>query len=252
MSEVTCQAEIEDFLSMEGIRVVGVAAARSLPTVPSEFSPETLLAGARSVICYGVPTPKGVVHAGRDGLSLYWRYCNMLYRSLDTIANGLCLLLEEGGHCACPAYGCYPWRVVDGEFWGLVPLVYWAQEAGLGSLARSGLLAHPDHGTRLLLGGVVTTLELPPANRLGGEPCPSGCSDCIDACPANAIDQSGKVNHTQCAAHAHPTPLLSHLLADPVATDRFSLEAILNTAAVDDHVGYSCSRCVEVCPLNSR
>jgi epoxyqueuosine reductase QueG len=251
MREGSDQAEIEDVLGSAGISVMGTAAARDLPSVTREFSPGTMLAGARSVISYGVPIPKGIVHADRDHLHLYWRYCNMLYRSLDMVSNRISVLLEERGHLACPAYGCYPWRVVDGEFWGLLPLVYWAEEAGLGRLTKCGLLAHPDYGTRILLGGVVTTMELPPTDRLGGEACPSNCSDCIEACPAGAIEEGGKVNHTRCAGHANPSPLAAHLLADPAATDRFALETIVNTVAPDDHAGYSCTECVKVCPLNS-
>jgi epoxyqueuosine reductase QueG len=230
---------------------MGIAATRDLPSIPRQFSPDTLLDGARSVICYAVPIPKGIVHAGRDHLHLYWRYCNMLYRSLDILSSRLSVLLEDGGHLACPAYGCYPWRVVDGEFWGLVPLVYWAEEAGLGRLTKCGLLAQPGRGTRILLGGVVTTLDLPPTDRLGGEACPSDCSDCIEACPVGAIEEGGKVQHTRCAGHAHPSPMTAHLLADQAATERFPLETIVNTVAADDHAGYSCTECVRACPLNS-
>ncbi len=231
---------------------MAIATTRRLPSVPEDYSPAAVLAGARSIICYGVPIPKGIIHADDDNPDVYWRYCNMVYRSLDMTSNKLCVALEGAGHLASPIYSCYPWRVMNREFWGRVPLVYWAEEAGLGKLSRSGLLAHPIYGTRILMGGVITTAELAPTGRPGGEPCPSDCADCIEACPVNAIAKGGKVNHDLCMRHANSSPLLAHLLGDPAVRERFSFETMLNTVSVDDHASYSCLECVRVCPLNSR
>jgi epoxyqueuosine reductase QueG len=252
MTEGSTQAEIGDLLAREEISVMGTAAIRRLRSIPQDFSPEAVLTGARSIICYGVPIPKGIIYADDDHPDVYWRYCNMLYRSLDMTSNKLCVVLEEAGHLASPIYSCYPWRVVNREFWGRVPLVYWAQEAGLGKLSRCGLLAHPVYGTRILMGGVITTAGLPPTGRTDGEPCPSDCADCIDACPVNAIAKGGKVNHDLCMRHANSSPLLAHLLGDPAVKERFSFETMVNTVSVDDHASYSCLRCLKACPLNSR
>jgi epoxyqueuosine reductase QueG len=246
------EVEIRGLLDGEGIPIVGTAVACELPSVPADFSPESTLTGARSVICYGVPIPKGIVYADSNDLALYWRYCNMVYRSLDMASNKLCLALEQQGHLASPIYSCYPWRVVDREFWGLLPLAYWAEQAGLGGVTKCGLLAHPDHGTRILLGGVVTTMSLEPTEKLGGEPCPSDCFDCIDVCPANAIERTGKVNHGSCAGYANANPLLVHVLADPAVKERFSFETVMNTVGIDDHASYSCFKCLKACPLNNR
>ncbi len=231
---------------------MGIATARRLPSVPENFSPVAVLTGAQSIICYGVPIPRGIICADDDNPDVYWRYCNMLYRSFDMTSNKLCVVLEGAGHLASPIYSCYPWRLVNREFWGRVPLVYWAEEAGLGRLSRCGLLAHPAYGTRILLGGVITTAELPPTDRTDGEPCPSDCADCVEACPVNAIAVGGKVNHDLCMRHANSSPLLAHLLSDPTVKERFSFETMVNTVSVDDHASYSCLRCLKACPLNSR
>jgi epoxyqueuosine reductase QueG len=252
MTEGTSEAEIRDCLAAEGISVMGVAATRHLPSVPDGFSPVAVLKDSRSIICYGVPIPKGVIYADDDNPDVYWRYCNMAYRSLDMTSNKLCLLLEGRGHLASPIYSCYPWRVVNREFWGRLPLVYWAEEAGLGKLSRCGLLAHPVFGTRILLGGVITTTELSPTDQTDGEPCPSDCADCIEACTVNAIAVDGKVDHDLCMRHANSSPLLAQLLGDPAMKERFSFETMLNTASVDDHASYSCLECLKACPLNSR
>ncbi len=245
------EAEIKDFLDSKGISIMGLSAIRQLPRVPENFFPETILRGAKSFICYGVPIPKGIINANKHDMALYWRYCNMLYRSLDTTSNQLCLLLEEKGHSAIPVYGCYPWKVVGPKFWGLLPLVYWAEEAGLGKLTKCGLLATPDYGTRILFGGAVTTRALEPSGKLSDELCPSGCLDCINVCPVNAIEQTGNVDHNACIRHLGDNPLMSHLLSDQKIKEKFPFETIVNTVGVDDHGTYSCNECMKVCPLNN-
>lgn len=236
-----------DFLRARSILIVGSA---RLSQVPEHFSPQRILGGARSVICYGVPIPRGVVYASDHSLALYWRYCNTAYRALDTSSNQLCLHLEGRGHSASPIYSCFPWKVMEGKFWGLSPLVYWAEQAGLGKLTRSGLLATPDHGTRILLGGVITTAELAPTAKRKEESCPPGCSDCMDSCPVQAIKRTGRVDHNLCIRHSGANPLLAHLLSDPSTKEKFPFDTILNTVAVDDHGSYTCFECVRVCPLN--
>ena len=251
MIKKSIEVEVKDFLNGEGIPIMGISAMCQLPSVPEDFSPQAILKGAKSIICYVVPIPKGVVYADNNDLVLFWRYCNMVYRSLDMASNKLCLVLEEKGHSASPIYGCYPWKIVNREFWGLLPLVYWAEQAGLGKLAKCGLLANPNYGTRLLLGGVVTTLDLEPTEKLGDELCPSDCFDCVEACPVNAIEKTGKVNHNLCIRYANANPLLAHLLGDQAVKEKFSFETMVNTVGVDDHGSYLCFKCLKVCPLNN-
>jgi epoxyqueuosine reductase len=252
MTEKSGEVEIRGFLSRRGIPTMGIAGVCGLPRVPKDFSPQAILGGARSIICYGVPIPKGIVYAESNDLALYWRYCNMLYRSLDMTSNELCLVLEEKGYLAAPIYACYPWRIVERDFWGLLPLVYWAEQAGLGKLSKCGLLAHPDYGTRILLGGVVTTMDLDPSGKLSAELCPSDCFDCVDACPVNAIERTGKVNHNSCMGYANASPLVMHVLSQAGVRERFSFETVMNTVGIDDHASYSCFECLKLCPLNSR
>ena len=241
---------VTDFLNGRGIRVIGMADVVQLPSVPEDFAPHTLLKNARTVICYALPIPKGVVYAGRNSLELFWRYSNMVYRTLDSTTNQLCVHLEESGHRASPVYGCFPWKLTGRQFWGLMPLVPWAQQASLGRVTKCGLLANSQYGTRILLGAVVTSAHLEPTAQCGGDPCPPGCQDCIDACPVNAISTSGKVDHHLCIRYSGVNPLLAHLLADPNMKQKFSFETMLNTVGVDDHGTYTCNNCIKVCPLN--
>ena len=252
MKGKSIKQEIGSFLQNEGMSIFGVAAAKQLSSVSESFSPQRLLEGARSVICYGVPIPKGIICAKSDDLTLYWRYCNIQYRALDSVSNRLCLFLEEKNGSAAPTYSCFPWRIVNREFRGHLPLVYWAEEAGLGRLAKCGLLVTPHFGTRILLGGVVTALELEPHEKLSEDICPSNCFDCIDVCPAKAIKRTGKVDHNLCIRHSSSNPLLALVLDNKNLRKNYPFETLLNTVAVDDHGEYSCFECLKACPLNSR
>jgi epoxyqueuosine reductase QueG len=244
------KVKIKNLLDSGGISMMGTSSADPRPGVPKDFSPQALLKDAKSVICYAMPIPEGVVFAESNAMDLYWRFCNMAYRSLDVTSNQLCLTLEEKGALAVPIYGCFPWKLVHDQFWGLLPLVHWAEQAGLGRLAKCGLLANSECGTRLLLGGVVTTLDLEPTGSQHGEPCPPDCFDCIEACPVHAIDRTGKVDHKLCIRYSISNPLAAHLVRDLKTRDTLTFERLLNTVGVDDHASYQCFKCLEVCPLN--
>lgn len=243
-------ASMREFLVSRDVKAAGIAQVNRIPSVPVEFSAEAVLEKATSVICYGMPIPSGILKADRNALALHWRYCNVSYRFLDTVSNQLCLLLEERGYRSLPIYSCFPCKIVGGEFWGIIPLIYWAQAAGLGKVTRSGLLAHPRYGTRILLGGVITTLRLDPSEQKDFQGCPPTCRRCLDACPAGAIGETGKVHHNQCIRASGANPLLSHLLKDADTKTKFDFETIVNTVSVDDHGAYTCFKCLEVCPLN--
>ncbi len=251
MKEKNIKHEISNFLRNEGVSILGVAAVKQLPSTPDGFSPQTLLEGARSIICYGVQIPKGIVYAKSNSLTLFWRYCNTQYRSLDSVSNRLCLFLEEKKCSATPIYSCFPWKIVNREFWGHLPLVYWAEEAGLGRLAKCGLLVTPQYGTRILLGGVITNKKLEPDEKLSQDICPSNCFDCIDVCPANAIERTGKVDHNLCIRYSGSNPLLALVLGNQEIGKNYPFETLLNTIAVDDHATYSCIECLKACPLNN-
>lgn len=238
---------VQQILNAE-VSLSGAASICSLPQVKTQFSPQAVLKTSKSILCYGVPVPKGIIHADNYAHLLYWRFCNMAYRSLDMLSNKISLLLEQKGYITTPVYGCYPWKVVHREFYGCVSLVHWAEKAGLGKLTKCGLLGTPEYGTRLLLGGVLTTAELPPSQKNTEEICPSDCFQCIEACPANAIHKTGKIDHNTCIRHAHKNPLLHHILKEK----EFSFETIVNTVGVDDHGTYTCFECVRVCPLNKQ
>ncbi len=252
MKEQRTKNEISSLLRGESVFLYGFAATNHLPPTLEHLSSKIPLKGARTVVCYGIPIPKGILYAKSNTLDLYWRYCNMQYRTLDSVSNKLCLLLEEKNCSATPIYSCFPWRVENREFLGHLPLVYWAEEAGLGRLAKCGLLVTQKYGTRLLLGGVIATLDVEPDEKLKEDICPPDCHDCVDACRVKAIKRTGKVDHNLCIRHSSSNPLLALVLESQSIRRSYSFDKILNTVAVDDHGTYSCLECLRACRLNAR
>lgn len=109
-----------------------------------------------------------------------------------------------------------------------------ALAAGLGWVGKHTLLIHPKVGSWMLLGGVLTTLELEASEREELDHCGT-CTRCIDACPTDAI-ASYSVDASRC---------ISYL-------------TIERRGPIDDALQqgmgewiFGCDVCQEVCPHNS-
>ena len=111
-----------------------------------------------------------------------------------------------------------------------------AARAGLGWIGKHTLLIHPSLGSHLLLGAVVTTLEIipPETQRETPDHCGS-CTRCIDACPTGAITPYS-VDASRCIAY------LTIERREEIAPDL--------AAKIGDRL-FGCDVCQDVCPHNS-
>jgi epoxyqueuosine reductase len=114
----------------------------------------------------------------------------------------------------------------------------WAEQAGLGWIGKHSNLVSADHGSWLLLGEILTTLELDmdePATDLCGS-----CTLCIQACPTQAITEPYVVDANRC---------LSYL------TIEHRGEATTIPSDLQRQFGnhiFGCDDCLDVCPFNLR
>ncbi len=197
-------------------------------------SPAALLPGARSIICVGMqyngPEPYSTEfsQADRGWIARYaWGddYHHTLRARLDVLAARLLKIKD------------FQWRsCVD-----TAPLLErsLARAAGLGWIGKNTCLINQKLGSWLLLGELLTTLDIPPDS-----PPPDRCgtcSRCIDACPTDAIV---------------PSPDGGFELDSRLCISYFTIE--LKGAIPEVHrnsIGnniFGCDICQDVCPWNRK
>jgi epoxyqueuosine reductase len=122
----------------------------------------------------------------------------------------------------------------------------WAVRAGLGFIGKNGMLIVPGLGSMVLLGEVVTTLDLgldvgdvppgPPARRPHIQDRCGACTRCIDACPTRAFSSTFVLDPRRC---------VSYLTIE----QRGSIPVELREG-VGSHL-FGCDDCQTVCPFNA-
>src|SRR5919201_1036516 len=180
--------------------------------------PEELLPGARTVVsaalCYYAPAPEPAPAEGRLPRYTWADAYAVLRERLDALGRRL------GGH----------YRVlvdanqhVDREA---------AARSGVGFYGKNTLLITRRHGSWVVLGVLVTDVEVEPTPPLGVD-CGS-CTLCIEACPTNALDDPGTLDATRCLSYWTQS-------SAPIPPDY--------RAELGDRV-YGCDICQDVCPWN--
>jgi epoxyqueuosine reductase len=180
--------------------------------------PETLLPGARTVVsaalCYWLPEPERPPGNGRLPRYTWFDAYAQLREKLDVLGRRLGgayrVLVDANQH-------------VDREA---------AARSGVGFYGKNTLLITRRHGSWVVLGTLVTDVELEPTPPLGldcGE-----CRLCIDACPTGALDEPGTLDSTRCLSY------WTQASEPPPHEYRAELEAQV----------YGCDICQDVCPWN--
>jgi len=180
--------------------------------------PERLLDGARTVVaaalCYARDVPDTPPDHGR--LPRYtWRdeYADLRER-LDALGRAIGgryrVLVDDNDHVDRAA----------------------AVRAGIAFFGKNTLAITRQHGSWVILGVVVTEVDIEPTPPLGAD-C-GECRLCIDACPTGALDEPGTLDATKCLSYWTQTP-------EPIP-ERYR-------ADLGDMV-YGCDICQDVCPWN--
>ncbi|MEW6198631.1 MAG: tRNA epoxyqueuosine(34) reductase QueG [Planctomycetota bacterium] len=201
--------------------------------------PSRLLPGARTVICAAVAYKRadGFRPAGREDrhapeaeplgtVAQYARgrdYHTVLRRTLgELVAQARMELREplEARVCVDTA------PLLEREL---------AARAGLGWIGRNTCLINDRLGSYLLLGEIITTMELP-AEEAVPERC-GRCERCLQACPSGALVAPYELDAARCIAcltieQRGPIPVELH-------------------PAIGDRV-FGCDVCQQVCPYNAR
>ncbi len=180
--------------------------------------PETLLPGARTVVsaalCYWLPEPERPQGHGRLPRYTWFDAYESLREKLDVLGRNLGgayrVLVDANQH-------------VDREA---------AARSGVGFYGKNTLLITRRHGSWVVLGTLVTDVELESTAPLDLD-C-GDCRLCIDACPTGALDEPGTLDSTKCLSYWTQAP------APPPLEYRAELGAQV----------YGCDICQDVCPWN--
>lgn len=249
--------EIYKIARSENMSVLGIGPASEMDNEPLGHRPEDYLQNVKTLICFGIPVPWEVYHTPTYNLETSWRSQNLLYRRLDTLALRFSNMIEEYGAYALPIYGCMPLGVNEsGTVVGYVNQIKMVEVTGIGVIGKNGLLIHSQYGSRLMLGGVLTTASLSalcyPKKEESG--CPPDCQICSNACPVNAIlPERKQVNIMRCLSYTARTPAMSRLkFLFLRGVNKKSAARYMSMTSFDEHTFHICSKCVALCPYGNK
>lgn len=190
-----------------------------------------VLEGAKSVVCLARRYVRSEADEATDpeiarAIARYARgrdYHNGLRKKLRKLAQFLRGLPSDGSVAARPL--CDEEPVLERA---------WAARSGLGFVGKNGLLIVPGVGSMVLLGEVVTTLQLPPDSPVA-ERC-GACTRCLDACPTEAFVAPFVLDPRRC---------ISYLTIE----HRGAIDEELRPN-MGEHL-FGCDDCQLVCPFNA-
>jgi epoxyqueuosine reductase len=197
--------------------------------VRRRLDPREALPGCRTLIMLLLAHRGGFPEAGpdRSGDAIVARYAagRDYHEVFEEKLRRLSVIVESlGAGAKCKPYVDYG-PVLERDH---------AQRAGLGWIGKNTLLIDPARGSWLLIGELLTTLELLPDEPFLPDRCGS-CTRCIEACPTGAIVEDRVVDSRRC---------ISWLTIE----NRGSIPAELRPL-IGNRV-FGCDICQEVCPWN--
>jgi len=193
--------------------------------VDARIDPTSVLAGVRSIICvadrYDDGADDSPTCATQGRIARYARgedYHRVMKRRLHSVCDALREAHPDGEFRACVDTA----PILEREH---------AQRAGLGAVGKHTLVIERGVGSYLLLGEILTTLEIEPSAPAAPDPCGT-CDRCIEACPTDAITPFS-VDATRCISYL----TIEHRSTIPVTLHEGMRDWI-----------FGCDICQEVCP----
>jgi len=207
-----------------GADVCGFADISRFDEAPKGFNPCDIYSGCKSVIVIGIALPKGLLEIKPDLVYGHFNYKTNL--KVDDIVLMASKVVEDfyGGIAVpMPCDGPYEyWDSEKMEGRGLISMKHAAVNAGIGALGKNTLLINKEYGNRLIIGAILTNLELQ-SDDYAESICIEGCNLCLRSCPSQALDGKSAIQKS-CRKKAYGT------------TER-GFDTVL------------CNKCRSVCPM---
>jgi epoxyqueuosine reductase QueG len=193
---------IKEFALNLEVDDVGVAAAADYQS-PRSPKLDTIFPGVKSIVVMAYKEPSScespnmqVAMNGRLDVMEFSRSCN--YKMVR-------FLEKEFGAKAMSVPASYPLEMsleTMGSI-GDVSLRHAAIAAGLGVFGRHNLVIHPKLGTRVIFTAMLTDLDMPSDARCEEELC-TNCNECVEQCPAGALDVENRTDMMKCLRKSQP------------------------------------------------
>jgi epoxyqueuosine reductase len=191
--------------------------------------PRRVLEGVRSAVALGLVYDPGPAPASEPGAFRVARYAG------GEDYHGVLLDRVRALEAGLPALAGRSVRSRGYVDTGPVQERVFAASSGLGWIGRNTCLIHPRLGSYLLLGVVLSDLDLEPDAR---EPDRCGsCRACLDACPTGAFPQPYVLDARRCISYT-------------TIEARGAIPERLREA--HGAWGFGCDACQEACPWNRR
>jgi len=195
----------------------------------SRLDGDEILAGARSVVCVARRYPASAENGDASRTIARYARGHDYHRFLRRRVRRLAAFVRSLGTPEAPV-SARP--LIDEK-----PVLEraWAARAGLGFVGKNGMLIVPGLGSMVLLGEVVTTLDLLEEGTPMSERC-GACTRCLEACPTAAFPRPFVLDARRCVSYLtieHPGPIPAEL-----------------REGVGEHL-FGCDDCQTVCPFNA-
>lgn len=186
---------VMDYVRKDGACAAGIATVETLRGGPPSADLSYILPGAKSAVCFALPLDQALIEpylAKKDRLS-HERDNFRTNNQAGGIALGLAKNLSQKGFPSVPVAPNEVYRADAGrgaiDMHPDVSLRYLAVRSGVGAFGLSGNVLHPDRGAAMILGAVVTTLDLEPTEPLPPEKnyC-DRCRLCQALCASGMMD----------------------------------------------------------------
>jgi epoxyqueuosine reductase len=166
--------------------------------IKKRINPAELLPEARSVICtalnYRPEKPNKYTrkqtssHAKIANFALYQDYHKFIKNMLRRLVDFISQIADSDGLRFKICVDSVP--ILERAF---------AQRAGIGYIGKNHMLIDPQLGSQILLGEIITDLELVPDGPMT-DAC-QGCDECLKACPTGALGDNGSFDANKCISY---------------------------------------------------
>jgi len=194
-------SEVKQILYDMGADLCGIASIDRFNEAPDGFHPCDVLPSCKTVVVYAKQFLTGPLHC--KSTVPYTIIRNMLSDILDKMSFEFCKIMEQNGIIAVPTGTIGPgeYDAKTDRSRNIVSAKHSAVAAGLGRIGRNTLLITPEYGNMVWLCAVLLDAAFEPDEMLTGDPCPKGCSLCIDNCPVQALGEP-EMKQNICYDHA--------------------------------------------------